>query len=147
MSDCDESWTEGFYGNGRPRKTLPGRKSMSAARWLYAQHHGVTVDEMAGLVVRHTCDNGNCVNVEHLVTGTQAQNVADSIERDRHSAGERHGMAKLTAVQVAEIRRRYVRGTSRWQPGNRKQLEREFGISRSQVSAIITGARWRVDIA
>ncbi len=149
MSDCDESWVEGFYGDGRPRKTLKGeeRKSTSAARWLYAQHHGLSLSDMAGLVVRHTCDNGGCVNVAHLVIGTHMQNVTDSMERGRHSAGERHGMAKLTRGQVEEIRRRYVRGTSRWQPGNRKELEREFGVSQSQVSAIVNGSRWAIGFA
>ena len=138
---CDEKWDEGRYGDGRPRKTV-GRGSMSAARWVFLQHYGLSPSDIEGLVVRHTCDNGNCVAVSHLVLGTQMQNVQDSIDRDRHSAGERHGCAKLTEDQVREIRRRYIKGTSRWSPGNRRELEREFGVSRSQISDIINGKKW-----
>jgi hypothetical protein len=115
---------------------------MSGARWVYIQHYGLKQEDIAGLVVRHTCDNGHCVNPYHLVLGSQMDNVQDSIDRDRHSAGERHGCAKVTESIVREIRAKYVRGESRWRPGNRKELEREYGLSRSQISAIVSGKRW-----
>lgn len=34
-------------------------------------------------VVMHTCDNPRCVNVQHLVPGTQAQNLADMRNKGR----------------------------------------------------------------
>lgn len=34
-----------------------------------------------GHVVRHTCDNQSCCNPDHLVTGTQKDNIADCIAR------------------------------------------------------------------
>lgn len=139
--DCDESWNEGFYGNGRPRKSV-GRRSMSAARWVYMQHHGLTSDQLAGLVVRHTCDNGRCVNPQHLIVGTQADNVKDSIDRGRHSAGERHGCAKVTESIVREIRATYIKGTSRWNPGNGQELRSRFGLSRTQISDIVNRKKW-----
>ena len=37
-----------------------------------------------GLVVRHTCDNPPCCNPDHLVVGTQAENMRDRDERGRH---------------------------------------------------------------
>jgi len=38
----------------------------------------------AGLVLRHNCDNPPCVNPEHLVPGTVADNVTDMMVRGRH---------------------------------------------------------------
>lgn len=40
-------------------------------------------DAPAGSVVRHTCDNGLCVNPDHLIVGTQKENIADCIARGR----------------------------------------------------------------
>lgn len=36
-----------------------------------------------GMVVRHTCDNPSCCNIEHLLLGTQKDNVYDMISRGR----------------------------------------------------------------
>lgn len=37
-----------------------------------------------GMVVMHTCDNTNCVNPRHLILGTQADNVLDCVQKERH---------------------------------------------------------------
>jgi len=36
-----------------------------------------------GAVVRHTCDNPNCVNPAHLIAGTQQENVDDMMRKGR----------------------------------------------------------------
>lgn len=89
-------------------------------------------------VVRHTCDNPPCCNPRHLVGGTQAENVADMIERGRRAScsGEKNPRARLTREQVEEIRRRYVLGDG-------AALGREFGITRSNVHGIVTGRVWK----
>lgn len=50
-------------------------------RVSFELHKGPIPD---GLLVRHTCDNPPCINPEHLITGTRADNVADMIARGRH---------------------------------------------------------------
>jgi hypothetical protein len=61
-----------------------------------------------GMFVLHKCDNPACVNPEHLFLGTQKANMHDMWTKGRGkpgvSKGEKHGMSKLTAELVREIR-------------------------------------------
>lgn len=49
-----------------------------------------------GLIVRHKCDVSCCVNPDHLLIGTQKENMQDAVNRGRIAKGEklpqyRHG--------------------------------------------------------
>ena len=65
-------------------------------REVYKHFH--EQEDIDDKVVRHTCDNPTCINPDHLLSGTPADNI-----RDRDSR-ERHGLAKLTIKDVREIR-------------------------------------------
>lgn len=56
-----------------------GRRLVLAHRLAYALAYG----SPGRSIVRHTCDNPVCCNPAHLIAGTQAENVADMIERGR----------------------------------------------------------------
>lgn len=90
--------------------------------------------------VRHRCDNPPCQNPAHLLLGTQADNVADMIARGRDRKtgrpGERHHAARLTAVQIDEIRRLREAGAMQ------KDLAARFGVCKQQISRIVRGERW-----
>lgn len=70
-------------GYGQLRRQ--GRRWL-AHRWAWTQVNGPIPD---GMVIRHTCDNPSCVNADHLVIGTQSQNMADMVERGRHPGTHR----------------------------------------------------------
>lgn len=52
-------------------------KNMRANRLAFMLWKGPIPE---GHVVRHTCDNQCCCNPDHLVTGTQKENIADCIK-------------------------------------------------------------------
>ncbi len=72
----------------------------------------------------------------NLYWGTRSENRADAVRNGRPGGarGERVNTAKLTAEQVMEIRRRYVRrGPS---------LATEFGVSSTAIRKIVRGQSW-----
>lgn len=91
-------------------------------------------------VVRHTCDNPRCINPEHLLGGTQLDNVRDCAERgrtgDQRNFGAANGRCILTETSVARIRAEYVKGSREF---GLPALARKHGCSVSQVYRIVTG--------
>lgn len=87
-----------FYKNGQRFK---------AHRLSYEMAYGKIPD---GMLVCHKCDNGLCVNPEHLFLGTHRDNTHDMWNKGRgkagqnHTKGSEHPHAKLTEEQVKSIR-------------------------------------------
>jgi hypothetical protein len=137
VGDCLEWLGECVKGRGRVR--FHGKKQ-SASRVMFALWNNVAIESVP--VVRHTCDNPLCINPEHLISGTQADNVKDMWERGRATilAGERNGRAKLTQAIADEIRRLYVPGKYRHGAG---ALARKFGVSKPVVQGILSGELWK----
>src|SRR4051812_1749777 len=79
----------------------PRAKGMRIYRTFYQDRHGML---QRGTVLRHRCDNRMCVNPDHCLPGSHADNVQDRVQRGRTASGENHGRAKLTVQQVASIR-------------------------------------------
>lgn len=114
-----------------------GRKSVLAHRVAYELTKGPIPKQM---LVRHRCDNPSCVRPDHLIIGTPLDNVRDSIDRGRRASfkGMRNGRVKLTDEQVREIRRLYAMGNT-----TILLLASQFGVSKSQIYNIISGAQRR----
>lgn len=70
----------GNRGELRPVMKIRG-KDYYAYRLVYEQYTGHAL--APGEVVRHTCDNTKCCSPFHLVVGTQMDNVADMVKRER----------------------------------------------------------------
>ena len=90
-----------------------------------------------GMIVRHRCDTPACINPQHLLLGTPADNSADMVERGRSARGERAANSKLTQDQVLEIRRLRSEGA------RAKDLGPMFGVTRQAISKICLRQRWK----
>ena len=89
-----------------------------------------------GMQALHKCDNPKCCNPDHIFIGTPMDNVADCIQKGRRRIpkGESHYMAKLSNLQVEEIRRMYPE----FKKSRKTQtLADNFGISKGHVFSIV----------
>lgn len=93
------------------------------------------------LTVIHRCDNPCCCRPEHLVIGTQQDNVADMIAKGRRNlrpaVGEDVGGARLTVEVVTRMRLRHKEGRSIG------SLAREAGVSHRTAQRAIQRLTWR----
>jgi hypothetical protein len=108
-----------IYADGRPR---------GAHRIVYLLSVGPIPD---GLLVRHSCDNPPCCNTAHLIVGTQTDNVADRVSRNRTARGDRSG-ARLHPERVPRGERHgththpesYPKGDAHYSRTNPERLAR-----------------------
>lgn len=85
-----------------------------------------------GLNVCHKCDNGSCCNPRHLFLGTQAQNIQDCINKQRHC------FSKLAPETVLKIREFYATGKF-----TMVKLAEMFATSHPNVSQIVRRNIWK----
>ena len=140
-------WTGGVRPDGYgvfwvPTPEGPSRGSMqSADRVAYERVHGPIPkgNGYHGTVVMHSCDNRLCVKPDHLLLGSQKDNMRDALKKGRfvfnRPKGAAHHATKLTAALVRSIRKRARHETY-------KSIAEDLGISASTVGNVVAGRTW-----
>lgn len=94
-----------------------------------------------GLVVRHVCDRPLCIRLEHLVVGTQADNVGDMDRRGRANRtgtrGEKNGRSLLRENEVVAIKTLLGNGIPV------RELAARFGVTAAAIYDIRRGKNWK----
>jgi len=103
-------------------------KRYSLHRYIFEQVHSKIPE---GLVVRHTCDTPQCINPDHLILGTQLENIRDQYKRGENS---KVGNSKLTIGEVREIKKLN---------GLQREIAKMYNIHQVTVSQIKTGTNWK----
>jgi hypothetical protein len=106
-------------------------QDVRAHRYAYVLQNGPITDST--LCVCHTCDTVGCVRGEHLWLGTNAENTADKMLKQRQARGDTHGSSKLTEERVRNIRANC----------NLLELAKRFGVHPRCILGILTGETWR----
>lgn len=107
-------------------------KQVKISRFIYEECYG---NIPRGAIVRHKCDEPNCINPEHLKIGTNQDNSRDMVERNRQAYGERNGLAKLTEKDVKEIRLLNKHFTYR-------ELAKIYNVSYTNIASIVNNETW-----
>lgn len=94
--------------------------------------------------VCHKCDNGRCINPDHLFLGSQKDNMIDASMKGRFKGrhqsfgkGENHTMAKLSEKDVLSIKEKLRIGIKQ------KVLAVLFGVKQCTIADISIGRRWK----
>lgn len=111
-----------------------GRFNLATGKWMPASRVSLMLSLgrslRAGEFACHHCDNPPCCNPSHLYAGSQAQNMADKVKRNRSVPRGGHKIDKETAMMI------------RLAEGTQTEIAERYGVSRSYVSMVKAGKKW-----
>lgn len=139
-SGCWECVSHKARRAGYPVFKISG-KLFSGHRLVYEQEKGPIPK---GMLVRHTCDNRECLNPDHLLLGTYKDNFEDmrrqrginDLSTARVNKGSRNGQSKITENDVLKIRELLKQNL----PGT--VIAKKFNVTKSIISRIKTKTTW-----
>ena len=137
----DECWL--WHGNidhegyGNLGVSFPKNTSIKAHRLSYYLHYG-EIDSKK--VIMHKCDFPQCTNPNHLIMGTQKENVDDCITKGRRALQDKENNNRriLNEEKVINIKRLYETGNYTY-----KFLADMFGVSESAINYVINNKSWQ----
>ena len=91
----------------------------------------------SGIVIRHTCDNRLCCNPEHLIPGSQKDNVADMLSRNRFPKGVKHGRAKLDDEKIRDIKIQFNKENK-----TITSIAQQYEVDRKTIHKVVHGKTW-----
>lgn len=129
--ECWEWTGTCFQRSGYGRVNLSRKNGTTAHRKVWIELYG----DPGALEVCHICDNRKCCNPKHLFLGTEKDNAADKVAKNRQARfpGSANQSAKLTEQQVLEIRKSDL---------SHAELARRFNVSESNVRFIRKRGTW-----
>ena len=86
--------------------------------------------ELKDEFVLHKCDNGLCVNPEHLFLGDQFDNMRDMRDKCR---GSNQKLSLMDVFMIREMSKDL----------NQYQLASIFGVGQGHISNILSGKKYR----
>lgn len=137
-TECiDHGKTRSLSPEGYGLVKSPYRKSRCVRlhRVVFAKKLGIELSSLAGVVVRHTCDNPRCINPAHLIAGTKADNNRDRAERGR-SAKDVPSRQKLGPQDVAFILNNHI---PRHKEYSASALARRFKVHNKVIHNVLNG--------
>ncbi|NJL65865.1 MAG: hypothetical protein HC894_01590 [Microcoleus sp. SM1_3_4] len=124
------NWRGSKFGNGYARKWIEGKTVLVHRLVLESKITGFLE---SGYLACHTCDNPSCINPEHLVAGSAAENTEQMMGRSRKTPRGKSipGTGKLSIEQLREIQTKYLSGTIK------NHLAKEYGVQHETITKIL----------
>lgn len=112
------------------------KKHYRAHRFSWMYHYGNIPN---GQCVLHKCDNGLCVNPEHLFLGDRIDNNMDREKKRRGIIvyGSKNGLSKLDEKKVKEIKN-CIKDSKSF-----SELGKKYGVRWQTIQAIAKGKTWK----
>ena len=142
------TWTARLSASGYGRFLLSDGRAVPASRAAWILANGNLPSDVC---VCHRCDNRACVRLDHLFTGSRADNSADMKAKGRAARGDRNGarlfpetrvrgtrhpQARLNEAKVVEIRERFAAGATA------ESLAKEHGVTAPAITKVVRRVTW-----